>query len=284
MTSPGSPSPNGGALTTWVDRYGPWALVLGGSEGIGASFARLLAADGINVVLAARRTQPMAELAGQLETDTGVSTRTVAIDLTAVGAVSQLADTTSDLEIGLLIYNAGATHGVAPFHDKAVDAHLGLVSLNCISPLLACHHFGAAMLQRGRGGIMLVGSMAGTAGSALNVTYSAVKAFEQVFAEGLWYEMRPHGVDVLALLAGATRTPSLERSGTIGAGSKYPPMEPDDVAREGLANLGNGPVWVAGDTNRAGFDYLRSVPRRDAVTVLSKAARAFSGLASEPAD
>lgn len=133
----------------------------------------------------------MAELTGRLEAETGVSTRTVAIDLTADDAVAQLADATRDLEIGLLIYNAGATHGVAPFHAKAVDAHLSLVSLNCIGPLLACHRFGAAMLQRGRGGIMLVGSMSGTAGSALNVTYSAAKAFEQVLAEGLWHELRP---------------------------------------------------------------------------------------------
>lgn len=277
-------SATAGELTTWVDRYGPWALVLGGSEGIGASFAHHLAADGINIMLAARRMQPMAELARVLETTTGVSTRTVSIDLTAPDAVAQLGTATSDLEIGLVIYNAGATHGVARFHDRAVDAHLGLVSLNCIGPLLACHHFGAAMLQRGRGGIILVGSMSGTAGSALNVTYSAAKAFEQVLAEGLWYEMRPHGVDVLALLAGATRTPSLERSGTSCAGTDFPPMEPDDVAREGLANLGNGPVWIAGDANRAGFDYLRRVPRRDAVTVLSKAARSFYGIPPEPTD
>jgi len=213
-----------------------------------------------------------------------VSVRTMAIDLTAADAVAQLGNATSDLEIGLLIYNAGATHGVAQFHDKAVDEHLGLVSLNCTGPLLACHHFGAPMLERGRGGIVLVGSMSGTAGSALNVAYSAAKAFEQVLAEGLWYEMRPHGVEVLALVAGATRTPSLERSGMTGTSSDFAPMEPDDVAREGLANLGNGPVWVAGDTNRTGFDYLRGLPRRDAVTVLSEAARAFWGLSPEPTD
>ena len=276
MTTTASGSSNAGEVTTWVERYGPWALVLGGSEGIGASFSQLLAADGINVVLAARRTQPMAELAHQLETQNGVSTRCIAVDLTAPDAIAQLANATSDLEIGLLIYNAGATHGMATFHEKGLDAHLGLVSLNCIGPLVACHHFGAAMLPRGRGGIILVGSISGTAGSALNVTYSAAKAFEQVLAEGLWCEMRPQGVDVLALLAGATRTPSLERSRAGWGGNDFAPMEPDQVAREGLANVGNGPVWVASEKNRAGFDYLRSVPRRDAVSVLSKATRAFS--------
>jgi len=269
---------------TFVDRYGPWTLVLGGSEGIGVSFARLLAADGLNVALAARRTQPLEELANKLAAETGVSTRTVAVDLMAVDAVAQLVDATSDLEIGLLVYNAGATHGAAWFHDAATDSHVGLVRLNCIGPLLACHHFGGAMLERGRGGTLLVGSMSGTAGSAMNVTYSAAKAFEQVLAEGLWAEMRPRGVDVLALVAGATNTPAMERSGALSGSSDFAPMEPDEVAREGLANLDNGPVWVAGDQNRAGFDYLRRVPRRDAVNVLSQATRTVWGLDPEPPD
>jgi len=262
----------------FADRYGPWALVLGGSEGIGASFAQRIAREGVNLVLVARRSEPLDATANGIRDATGVTLRTVVLDLTADDVLDRLVAATDDLDIGLLVYNAGATHGAARFHDEPAEAPLRLVRLNCVGPLLTCHHFGGRMAARGRGGIILLTSMSALCGAARTVTYSATKAFDLVFAEGLWAELRPRGVDVLALVAGATRTPAMRRSGARVGSEEFPGMDSDEVARDGLANLAHGPTWVVGDGNRAGFEFLRSRPRAEAVATMSQAVRALYAL------
>lgn len=257
--------------------YGPWALVAGASEGIGGSFAHLIAARGVSVVLVARRADPLEATASDLRSAYGVEARTLVLDLTSPDVGERVAAATDDLEIGLLVYNAGATHGAERFHDAPVDAAMNLVRLNCVGPVTLCHHLGARMLERGRGGIILLSSVSSVSGSPWTATYSATKAFDVNFAEGLWAEMGPKGVDVLALIAGATSTPAMERSGARMR-DQFPGMDPDDVAREGLDNLANGPTWVAGEQNRSNYDLLRSLSRADAVDLLGGGARAIYDL------
>ncbi len=266
------------APDTFAERCGPWAIVAGASEGIGASFARQIAGRGIHLVLVARRPEPLEQLASEIRHEHGVAVRTATLDLTGDGVLGALTDITDDVEIGLLVYNAGATHGASAFHDDPVERSLGLVRLNCVGPVALTHHFGRLMAVRGRGGIVLMTSVSAVAGAALTVAYSATKAFDQVLAEGLWAELRPHGVDVLALVAGATRTPAMERSGALIGSAEFPGMDPDEVASEGLTHLGDGPTWVAGEENRAAFDFLRGLPRADAVGLMSAGARAIYGL------
>lgn len=268
-------SPN---TATFADRYGPWALVLGGSEGIGASFAEQIAAMGIDLVLMARREAPLVETAARVREATGREVRTATVDLTADDMADRIAAATDGLDVGLVVYNAGATHGIPPFLSGTADDRLSLVRLNCIGPVRVAHHFGTRLVERGRGGMIFLTSMSSVAGAARVVTYSATKAFDLVLAEGLWAELRPHGVDVLALVAGATRTPAMESSGAMIGTDEFPGMDPDDVAREGLEHLGEGPTWVAGEANRATFDALRSLPRRDVVTAMSDATRSLYGL------
>jgi short-subunit dehydrogenase len=270
----------------FADRYGSWAAIFGASEGIGASFARQIAAKGVNVVLVARRRDPLEALAREIQSDCEAQVRTLSLDLTQHDFLDAVADVTRDLDVGLIVWNAGATglsagaaHEADEFLTSSFSSHVALVQLNCIGPVAACYHFAPAMKQRGSGGIVLVSSMAGMAGSALTVTYSAAKAFEQILAEGLWSELQPHGVDVLGLVAGATLTPALQRA-DVHVDPNYPAMTSDDVAGEGLEHLADGPVWVPGDGNRAGFDYVRSLDRRDAVTTMSAAARALWGRAT----
>ena len=268
-------SPN---TATFVDRYGPWALVLGGSEGIGASFAEQIAAMGIDLVLMARREGPLVETAARVREATGREVRSATVDLTADDMAGRIAAATDGLDVGLVVYNAGATHGIPPFLSGTADDRLSLVRLNCIGPVRVAHHFGTRLVERGRGGMIFLTSMSSVAGAARVVTYSATKAFDLVLAEGLWAELRPHGVDVLALVAGATRTPAMESSGAMIGTDEFPGMDPDDVAREGLEHLGEGPTWVAGEANRATFDVLRSLPRRDVVMAMSDATRSLYGL------
>src|SRR5699024_11011876 len=105
-------------------------------------------------------------------------------------------------------------------------------------------HFGALMKQRRRGGILLVGSMAGYLGQAQISVYAAAKAFGRVFAEGLWLEMADYDVDVAEIVLGATRTPAMERAGLNMDLPGLVVSDPDDAAAQGLAALGQGPVVV----------------------------------------
>ena len=248
------------------EKYGPWAMVLGASEGIGEAFVRQIAAAGINVVLVSRRQSVLDALAASLPET--VQHRTLAVDLTADDAVDQLIAATDDIEVGLVVYNAGADTMAVKFHDRSLDEVMHLVKLNVVTPTKLCHRVGAQMRARKRGGIILLGSMAGLAGTGWVATYSATKAYDQMLAEGLWRELKADGVDVMVLVAGATATPAHDRMGAKVT-KEYPPMDPADVAREGLAALGSGPLHVAGDANRANFAHMSPAPRIDLINQMT---------------
>lgn len=266
------------AVHGFAARYGPWAVVLGGSEGIGAAFAHRVAVEGVHVVLVARRPEPLERTAAAVRAAHGVEARTVALDLAADDMLDRIAAATAELDVGLVVYNAGASQGVPRFLESPVDVAMQLVRLSCVGPVRVAHHFAAPMVARGRGGMIFVSSAAAVCGAARTVTYGATKAFDLVFAEGLWAELGPHGVDVLALVAGATDTPALLATGPRLDDHAVPLMPADDVAREGLEHLAEGPTWVAGEANRVAFDHLRALPRAEAVTLMSAAVRALYGL------
>ena len=230
---------------TELSAYGPWVVIAGGSEGVGAEFARLLAEAGLNLVLVARKPAPLAETADRCR-ELGVEVRTLAVDLVDPDAVSTIATSTADLDVGLLIYNAGANTCSEHFLDGALSDFARVVDLNITAMMALTHHFARPMRTRRRGGVLLVGSMAGYLGSMRHTVYGGVKAFGRIFAESLWLELRDHDVHVLELVLGVTRTPAMER---VGLNFDLPGLkvaEPADVAREGLAQLPNGPVYVAG--------------------------------------
>lgn len=225
--------------------YGPWAVIAGGSEGVGAAFADQLAAAGFNLVLLARKPGPLTTTADACRGH-GVQVRTLAVDLVEPDAITRIAEATADVEVGLLIYNAGANTCSQEFLDGELADFQRVLALNVGTQLSLVHHFGRGMRQRRRGGILLVGSMAGYLGSARHSVYGGVKAFGRVFAESLWLELRESGVHVLELVLGVTRTPAMRR---VGLNFEVPGLrvaEPGDVAREGLEQLAHGPVHVAG--------------------------------------
>ena len=225
--------------------YGPWALIAGGSEGVGAEFAALLAGSGVNLVLVARTPEPLERAASRCRS-LGVEVRTLALDLTDVNAIRAITDATAGLEVGMLIYNAGANTCSARFVETPVADFAPVIDLNITAMLALIHHYGAAMRVRGRGAILTVGSMAGYLGSERHTVYGAVKAFGRIFTEGLWLELRDHNVDVLHLVLGVTRTPAMERAGLNFDVPGMTVSDAADVAREGLDNLANGPVHVVG--------------------------------------
>ncbi|MFI6517679.1 SDR family NAD(P)-dependent oxidoreductase [Spirillospora sp. NPDC050679] len=240
-----------------AERYGPWAVIAGGSEGVGAAFAHLLADAGLNLVLIARKPGPLEETAERVRAR-GVQVRTLALDLVSPDPVAAIRRVTDGLDVGLLVYNAGANSYGHEFVTGDLDRFQDVIALNVTAQLALTRHFGALMKERGRGGLLLVGSLAGYMGQPRISVYSAVKAFGRVFAEGLWLELREHGVDVLELVLGVTRTPAMERAGLNMDLPGLNVAEPDDIAREGLERLAAGPVWVAGGNyatavKRSGF-------------------------------
>jgi uncharacterized protein len=230
---------------TDLANYGPWAVIAGGSEGVGAEFARLLAGAGLNLVLIARKSAPLEATADQCR-GRGADVRTLAVDLVEPTAVDRIADATADVEVGLLIYNAGANTCSEHFLDGELADFQRVIDLNIGTLLALVQHFGRPMRDRRRGGVLIVGSMAGYLGSMRHTVYGGVKAFGRIFAESLWLELREYNVYVLELVLGVTRTPAMER---VGLNFDVPGLrvaEPADVAREGLEQLPNGPVFVAG--------------------------------------
>lgn len=254
-------------------RYGPWAVIVGGSEGVGAAFARKLARQGLNLVLLARKPGPLAELAAELRAEARVEVRTVSLDVTAGDMLEQVQQATRGLEVGLLIYNAGSVAPIS-FLDSPLEDALRTLRLNAVGPATLCHHFGQGLRERGRGGILLVGSMAGCAGGADTAVYSGAKAFTQIFAESLWAALKPCGVDVLALVIGATRTPFMERAGLALDHPDLPAADPEDIAQLGLDELANGPVRVPLHLEET-FQALRSMPRASAAEFMTQGARAL---------
>jgi len=233
-----------------TNHYGPWAVIAGGSEGVGSAFADSLAQAGINLVLIARKSGPLEETANKVRAH-GVQVRTLSLDLLLPDAVAQIRQVTDDLEIGLLIFNAGANSYGHEFVTGELDKVQGVIDLNITRQLELAQHFGAKMKERGRGGIMLLGSLAGYMGSEQQSIYGAAKAFSRVFAEGLWLELKPFGVHVVELVLGVTRTPAMERAGLRFDIPGLNVAEAEDVAREGLEHLADGPVWIAGGNYKA---------------------------------
>ena len=263
-------------MSAFRARYGPWALVAGGSLGMGAAYSRQIAERGLNVVLVAEAAEPLHTLAPALAAEYGVETRAVLADLGAPGTLDDVAAATRDLDIGLVVYNAA--HSITGrFLDVSLDDKLRMLDVNCRGPLLLCHHYAARLAARRRGGIILVSSLSGFQGHAMVGTYAATKAFDLVLGEALWEELRDHGIDVLAFCPGATRTPAfLATHPRIGSSFAPPLMDPEETVAEALAALGSGPTRIAGRTNRIAAAVLHHLlPRRALVRIMSRATRSM---------
>jgi short-subunit dehydrogenase len=254
------------------ERYGPWALVAGGSEGLGACFAHRLARAGLDLVLLARRADPLAATAQAVREATGRDVRTLALDLAGDNMLERIRAVTDGLDVGLLVYNAGGAGGPCALAEQKLDEALANLKLNAVGQTKLAHHFGAPMRARGRGGLIFIGSMGCIAGSKNLAVYSAAKAYTQTFAEALWAEMSPHGVDVLAAIIGRTLTPALLRAGLTDT-EEAPAADPDAMAALALGNLQNGPVVVAPEHIEA-FEAMRAMPRRKAVEIMARSMEA----------
>ncbi|HLI44261.1 MAG TPA: SDR family NAD(P)-dependent oxidoreductase [Acidimicrobiales bacterium] len=258
-----------GQSRTLRERYGPAALVVGGSEGLGAAWAEALAAAGLDLILVARRQPVLEALAADLADRHAVSVETVAADARS-GEWLQLAplEGVAGREIGFVVANA-ALSPIGPFVDAAPLDLLAAVELNVSGAVRLASAMLPAMADRGRGAFVLMSSLAGLQGSPHLATYAGTKAFLNVFGEGLWAELRPRGVDVLVCAAGAVSTPGYRATTATRAPGT---LDPRQVVAEALAALGRTPRVIPGWTNKtAAFTMGRLLPRRAAVAVMGRA-------------
>jgi uncharacterized protein len=255
----------------FIDRYGPVALVTGASSGIGRSFAELLAAKGLDLVVVARRSQRLDELARRLQTAHGVKVTVHQSDLVHPASAQSIVDATSSLDVGLLISNAG--FGLkGPYDEGNAQAMADMLMVNCHAPMLLARGFIPRLRARRKGGIIFTSSVEGLIGVPFSAAYAATKGFLNSLGEGLWGELTPEGIHVLTLCPGATDT---EAPGLQGIDTKTlaDVMAPEEVAARTLDNIANGPVYVASDHYKASFERLLAMPRRDALVAMARSMR-----------
>ena len=250
---------------SFKERYRNVGVVAGASEGLGAAFARGLAARGLDLVLVARRADVLEALAAELVAAHGVKVRAVVADLADASFTDSLTRATGDLEVGVAVYNAALSF-TGPLLDLPLEDALRLVAVNIQGPLRFVHALVPAMRARRRGGLVLMSSLAGFQGAPLLAAYAASKAFNIVLGESLWGELRGDGVDVVTSCAGAIRTPNYAKS----AGTEAPGiLDAGVVAEQTLDALGHGPLVVPGGVNKLATFFLRRVlSRRGAVRLM----------------
>jgi short-subunit dehydrogenase len=270
------------------ERFGPWAIVTGASSGIGEEFARQLAASGLNLVLVARRLDALERVGHTLAGEFGIAYRAVGLDLAQEGFIDRLAGTTRDLDVGLVVSNAGAVLGFSTdLHElDLADLHR-MIRLNTVAHLDLAHHFGRRLADRGRGGVLLVSSMVACQGVPGAADYAASKAFVLVLGESLHAELGKRGVNVTVLLPGATATEMVLSYG-VDMEIMNRMMRPmrlmavDQAVAEGLAALkANRPTHIAGRANRV---MIRVLPRRSRTRMMGSMSTRLGTMLATPTE
>jgi uncharacterized protein len=255
----------------------PVALVTGASSGIGAEFARALAARGDDVVVVARDSTRLDALAEGLEKEHGANVEILSADLTSKKgrAVVESRLESAEPAVDLLVNNAGfGTYG--KFAELPREGEAREIRLNVLAVAQLSHAALPGMIDRGRGGIINVSSLAGYQPTPLNATYGGTKAFVTSFSQALHEELRGTGVKVMVLCPGFTRTEFQERAGLdSGAVPSFLWQSPESVVGAALHAYDQGrAVCVPGALNQAGALFSSTMPaaitRRIAGAVLPR--------------
>ena len=254
-------------MSNFKTKYGPWALVAGASEGLGASFSEALASRGLNLILLARRLDKLEVLSERLREEHSVQIEIHSIDLSDFKEVKLLVSQFQQ-SIGLLVYNA-AYAPIGYFENISEEKLDNIVDVNIKTPVLLSKLLSAKMIEKKQGGIVLMSSLAGTQGSPKIATYAASKAFNTIFAEGLWNEFRKYDIDVIASCAGAISTPGYKSA----QNAKDAPgtLSPRQVVNITLNTLGKEPTIIPGFTNKLAYFFMNRIfPRKWAISIMNK--------------
>jgi len=244
----------------YANKYGQWALITGGSTGIGLALAKQAASCGMDVILVARRAELLVQAQEAIQNQYKVKVKIIELDLTSDAALDSLFDATKNLDVGMLVPNAGIElNGL--FIKNSLEANIKLLRLNVEVPMALAHHYGRMMAARNKGAIMLISSGFGYQAIPYIANYSATKAYILSLGEALNVELKEYGIDVTVLSPGLTKT-SMTDNSTLNF-NKLPvlSMTPDKVAMIGFNALGKKATVVAGLLNKFYIWQNRFVPR-----------------------
>jgi short-subunit dehydrogenase len=240
--------------TKFLQKYGSWAIVTGASNGIGKEFAIQLAKIGFNVVLVARRKGLLEELSDQLENSYGIKSLPINLDLGHTDAAKILDEMTTNLDVGLIVSNAGfGTSG--NLLDSRIDIEKNLIDLNCRSLMELSYIYGQKFAKKKRGGIILISSLLGFFGTPGSANYAASKAFVQSFGEGFHSEMKRHNVDVLTVAPGPVHTGFAEKANM----NFILALNPENVAKDSINALGKKITLLPGFLTKFLYFSLQSL-------------------------
>jgi short-subunit dehydrogenase len=251
----------------------PLALITGATAGIGATFARHLAESGHDLILVARDAERLAAASAQLQTS-GVRVEHLSADLTDPAGLDAVAHVVAERPVDLLVNNAGIGLNKS-FLKSTVDDEMHLLKLNVVAVMRLTHAAVPGMVQRGKGSIINVSSVAGFAATMPGSTYPASKAWVTSFSETVGMLARPRGVHVMALCPGFTRTEFHQRAG-IAAGQMpdWVWLRADDVVRQGLRDLRKGKlVSVPSLRYKVAVGALKVTPRAVLHRVMPRGAK-----------
>ena len=241
-----------------------WSLITGASSGFGVQFARLLAARKSNLVLVARRTEPMERLAAELRQEDGVKVAIEGLDLARPGAGTELKSRldTRGVSIDILVNNAGSGWYGA-FIEQPLDTITDMLQLNVTTLTELTHLFAADMAERRAGNILLIASLLGYQAVPGYAVYAATKAYVLLLGEALHQELQPFGVAVTALCPGPAATSFAEVAGARSSPLlNMMTMDPQTVAEAGIrAMLARQATTVPGFLNKAIVFLDRLMPR-----------------------
>jgi short-subunit dehydrogenase len=253
-------------------------LVTGAARGIGEAFARHLAADGFDLLLVDRDGDETRSLAETLCVEHGVDARALVYDLSAPDLSKHAPSWAREHDIGLLVNNAGISP-LDPFLQIPLDEHLETLDVNCRATLVLTHVVGNAMVDRGRGGIIIVSSVSAFSGSPYFCHYAATKGYGLNLACGLWSELHGNGVDVLAVCPGTTDTkPVRDRMLAEDLPFYVPIADPESVALGALRALGRGPAVIPTVSDRMSAGLLTKLfPRSWTLSLVKRSIEKMRG-------
>ncbi len=219
-----------------VRKFGPWAVVTGASQGLGQEFSRQLAANGLNLVLVSRREATLEKVGAELKQRYGIDFRTIEADLSTEEGQQRVVEMTEDLDVGLLVSNAGSGQPGNFLSFEQSDLR-SIAQLNGISYLVLTHQFGRRFAKRGRGGVLLISALGSDSGVPYNSVAAAPKGLVNALGRSLHTEFKKLGLNLSVLIVTPTETPVIEKMGLRRSDMPSKPRSAQLTVSDGLAGL-----------------------------------------------
>jgi uncharacterized protein len=262
----------------FIQKYGPWGVVTGGTRGIGKALAESMASRGLNVVICG--TREVKEVAKEIADRFQVQTKAIYADLGDPSQVDRITEACKDLAVGLFCCNHASSHLFPDgkwrhWLDTSEEDLDAMLQINLASGIKLMHRFAEKMRSRKKGGLVIVSSRAAQIGTPYVAHYSASKAFLSTLGATLWWELGQEGIDVTTILPGATKTTAALKFMSEEGKAKLPMMSPESVAETAICSLGKKISVIPGFSNNVQSFILSLLPKRIGMRFLDKVIQRF---------